>query len=173
MTSPDTPPPEPTALRASRRRLLLGATGALPSVLTLSSGAQAAILSHLSCIKPPAQMPERFTPTDDGWVRAQVQVGNYQGMQAYCITTPNSGCVDMANPSRAAQGSEWIVGGSPMTSSSLSQVNVSSGQHAYALVYVDQHGAMTMINPRENTNFVPVADSCWTSVIGGSVSKLG
>ena len=58
----------------SRRRMLLAATGALPSVLTLSSGAASAA-NYLACmLNQPNPMPQRFTPGEDNWVRAQVNV---------------------------------------------------------------------------------------------------
>jgi len=54
----------------ARRRLLLGATGALPSVLTLSSGAAIAAASTVQCVFKNQQTPERFTAVNDNWVRA-------------------------------------------------------------------------------------------------------
>ena len=157
----------------SRRRLLLGATSALPSVLTLSSGAQAAVLSNLRCIQDNSQAtPPRFTSSDDGWTRARVDVGQFQGQSAYCITTPGSACKDPIHPQVAAQGSEWVVGGGTVTAGPLSQVTLNNGQQAYALVYIDRHGAITTLDTHD-WEMHPVRDSCWASVAGTASSRLG
>src|SRR6266576_1111889 len=64
------------AKRATRRRLLLGAAAALPSVYTLKSGAQTAVASAIACTTRPAPLGlQRFTAADDTWVRKHVYKG--------------------------------------------------------------------------------------------------
>src|SRR5438270_10794678 len=78
----------------ARRRLILAAGAALPSVYTLSSGAQTALVSNLSCWAKTPTPPARFTPTDDDWYRAPVYTGDYDGTPAYCVSVPQSACLD-------------------------------------------------------------------------------
>src|SRR5437899_9197478 len=68
--------PRDDAKRATRRRLLLGAAAALPSVYTLKSGAQTAVASAIACTTRPAPLGlQRFTAADDMWVRKHVYKG--------------------------------------------------------------------------------------------------
>ena len=155
----------------ARRRLLLGATGALPTVFTLSSGAQAAVASNLRCLTPPAQQPTRFTPQDDNWVRAQVNVAAYENRPAYCITTPGNSCVDINN--QAAPGSRWVVDGNTMTAGLQNNLQVLN-ERSYGLVYVDRTGSVQTLDTHAGAaSLTPVTDSCWTSVLGGRTSSLG
>ena len=173
---PSAPPPVSTpAADASpsrtRRRLLLGATGALPSVLTLSSGAQAAVASNLRCLTPPPQMPTRFTPQDDNWVRAQVNVGAFENRPAYCISTPGNACVD--STMHAAPGSKWVVNGNTMTVGIQNSNFQVLNERSYGLVYIDSTGSIQTLDSQSSVNLQPVTDSCWTSLLGGRTSNLG
>jgi len=168
-TSPQTGAAQPSR---ARRKLLLGATGALPSVLTLSSGAQAAIASNLRCLTPPQQMPTRFLPQDDNWVRAQVHVGELHGRPAYCVAAQQDGCLDPMVPNHAAPGTPWIVDGQQMTAGMDTDLHVADDR-AYGLVYVDRGGSITALDSRAGIGLQPVTDSCWVSVLGGRTSRLG
>ncbi len=204
----------------ARRRLILAAGAALPSIYTLASGAQTAVASHLTCVARQQTMPggtpgavgdvpgrqpiipggtpgpvgdgvvRRFTETPDDWYRAPVNVGEYDGTPAYCVTMPQSACADfaadwsaVANPktpllgrgvSKARDGSIWIVQGNRVTSSSYVQItNVGSSPQHYGIVYVDQAGTVATLDPNRAFNLTPVHTSCWTSVLGARVSRLG
>jgi hypothetical protein len=161
-------PPGTQAPSRSRRRMLLAATGALPSVLTLSSGAASAA-NYLACmLNQPNPMPQRFTPGEDNWVRAQVNVAAYENRPAYCITTPSSSCVDGGN--NAIPGSTWVVDGNKMTAGIQNNLQVLN-QRAYGLVYVDRTGSIMTLD--KNSNVYPLQDSCWTSIMGGRTMNLG
>jgi hypothetical protein len=160
---------KPATPSAARRRLLLAATGTLPSVLTLSSGAQAAATSALRCLAN-NQPAARFTPTDDNWVRAQVPVASYNTRPAYCVTSPTNACVDGAQ--HAVPGTRWVVDGNTMTADPNTVMPVQS-QRSYGLVYVDQSGSIATLDPGSNGNLVAVTDSCWTSIVGGRTTNLG
>jgi hypothetical protein len=149
--------------------MLLAAGGALPSVLTLSSGAASAASSHLSCLlNQPNPAPTRFTPGEDNWVRAQVNVAAYENRPAYCITTPSSSCVDGTN--KAIPGSTWVVDGNKLTAGMQDNLQVLN-QRAYGLVYVDNSGSIMTLDKR--SNLYPLQDSCWTSMMGGRTMNLG
>jgi len=167
----ETTPPQTSAgqpIRA-RRRLLLGATGALPSVLTLSSGAQAAAASTLRCLAS-NEPAARFVPADDHWVRAQVPVATYNNRPAFCVTSPTNACVDYRQ--MAVPGTSWVVDGRTMTADAQTQMQAQP-QKWYGLVYVDQTGNVATLDPSGDGNLVAVTDSCWNSILGGRTSSLG
>src|SRR5947199_6723101 len=87
--------PRDDAKRATRRRLLLGAAAALPSVYTLKSGAQTAVTSAIACAAQPAPygLP-RFPPADYIWYRMPVYKGRLANDDAYCVMWTQSSCVD-------------------------------------------------------------------------------
>jgi hypothetical protein len=151
--------PQPSPLR---RRLLLGA-GALPSVLTLSSGAMAAVGS--TCVRPPARAPQQFTTHEDGWVRAIVREGDQGSMTAYCVSSRQSDCVDGFNADHAGDGSRWLVTGTGdrMTATDFSPVRLHN-RRAYGLVYVDSEGTIATLDPTSHPGLSPVTQSCWTSL---------
>jgi hypothetical protein len=158
---------------AGRRRLLRGAAGALPSVLTLASGAAVAAGSTLSCFgrTDSADLPERFSPTDDHWVRAQTRVAQYQNRHAYCITSPSNACVDGSN--QVIPGSTWSVDGANMTAGMGQNDLIPLSDRAYGLVYIDSRGSITTLNSTSSINLQPVTDSCWTSMLGNRTVNLG
>jgi hypothetical protein len=179
----------------ARRRLLLAAGAVLPSVYTLSSGAGTAAASNVVCLAKQGALPPRFTTEGDytgrtdGWVRAPVSVGEYDGTPADCVTTPQSGCSDSApGPSRpssnslapaeasyskAQDGSVWIVQGNRVISNSHVPItNVNPGRKHYGLVYVDETGTVSTLDPQGKPHLKPVTASCWAS-ISGHTSKLG
>jgi len=188
---------QPGSPSKARRRLILAAGAVLPSIYTLGSGAQTAIGSHLVCTKQgSAAAPIRFTQdndyarTSDGWLRAPVNFGEYDGTPANCVTTPQSSCVQFT-PSRPASsmpapsagpgpgtnaenGSVWIVQGNRMTSNANTPITrVSLAQKHYGLVYVDETGSVATLDPNGATGLHPTTNSCWTSILGGRISKLG
>jgi len=180
----------------ARRRLLLAAGAVLPSVYTLSSGAGTAAASNLVCLAKEGLPPPRFTTEGDytgrtdGWVRAPVSVGEYDGTPADCVTTPQSGCSDSApGPSRppsnslapaeasyskAQDGSVWIVQGNRVISSRHVPItNVNPGRKHYGLVYVDETGTVSTLDPQGKPYLKPVTASCWASISSGHTSRLG
>jgi len=180
-----------------RRRLILAAGAVLPSVYTLSSGAGTAAASNTVCRAKGGTPPARFTSEGDyvrmpdGWVRAPVDVGEFQGSPADCVSTPQSACADFSSATIARtgpnlssttegtvssqEGSVWIVRGQRMVSSSHVRIeNISPLQKQYGLVYVDQTGTVSTLDPDGGGGGLkPVTASCWASMTGGSKSKLG
>jgi hypothetical protein len=180
----------------ARRRLLMAAGAALPSIYTLSSGAATAAASSLVCLAKEGPPPIRFT-TDgdyahrpDGWVRAPVTTGEYDGTPADCITSPQSECSSsFPGPSRGApsaaapagapvanaqDGSVWVVQGNRVISSPHVQItNVNAGRPHYGLVYVDQTGTVVTLDPNGSSVLRPVTASCWASMVPGSRPYLG
>lgn len=180
----------------ARRRLILAAGAVLPSIYTLSSGAQTAAASNLVCLAKEGPPPVRFTQDDDyarfpdGWLRAPVNVGEYDRATADCVTTPQSSCVaftpahsENSTPwpakgpgtgTNAENGSVWIVQGNRMTSNNHTPItNVNLGRKHYGLVYVDQSGTVATLDPNGRLGLSPVTTSCWASIMGGRISKLG
>jgi hypothetical protein len=175
----------------ARRRFILAAGAALPSIYTLSSGAQIAVASNTVCtLKQQGMVPARFTttPTADNWLRAPVNVGEYDGTPADCVTSPQSACMDPASNWRgsnslspgppaatnAQRGSIWIVQGNRVVSSPFVPItNVDPSRKHYGLVYVDQAGTVSTLDPNGSLQLIPVTTSCWASVIVGRTSKLG
>ena|SRR5215471_18712222 len=161
---------------AVRRRLLLAAGAALPSVYTLTSGAQTAVASNLRCWgNPGATPPQRFTASDDSWYRSPVYTGQYKGNAAYCVTSPQSACIDSPmHPDHGADGSMWISSGNRITVGPGDNVtNVGPAPSKYGLVYVNNQGTVKTLDPNGNPNLQPLHDSCWTSMLGGRTSMLG
>jgi hypothetical protein len=167
----------------ARRRLLLGAAAALPSVYTLTSGAQTAAASVLHCTvaNPPSNL-QRFTQSDDNWFRNKVYVGRWGNDKAYCVTAYQSACVNPLHPDQAGQGSTWIVNNVRRTAGntdiyhigSAPDINrIASEPQAYGLVYVDAKGTIRTLDPNGNLSLQPVTGSCMASMIGGEKSLLG
>jgi hypothetical protein len=182
----------------TRRRLILAAGAALPSVFTLSSGAQTAGGSNVACLARQEAPPARFISQEDyvrwpdGWVRAPVAFGDYDGAPADCVTTPQNSCAaftpigsggasgatksgDPSPPGTdAADGSVWIVQGERVVSSRNVPIrNIKLGRKHYGLVYVDQSGTVSTLDPNGSFKLSAVKTSCWASITGGAVSKLG
>lgn len=156
----------------TRRRLIVGAASVLPTVYTLSSGAQTATASNARCLRDPPLEPERFAPTRDEWLRAPVYVGSYQGQAAYCITSPQELCVDVWNPNQAATGSQWIVDGSIVTAGPGTTIDLSKAGRQYGLIYVDREGTIAALDPSAAPDIQPSTASCWASVMGSWNAKL-
>ena len=181
----------------TRRRLILAAGAALPSVYTLSSGAQTAAASNLVCLaKQGGPLPVRFTSDDDyvrwpdGWLRSPVNFGDYDGAPADCVTSPQTSCSEFspggprsgslgaADPTgagtNATDGSVWIVQGQRVVSNPNVPIrNIRLGRKHYGLVYVDQSGTVATLDPNGAFNLSPVKTSCWASMMGGRISRLG
>jgi hypothetical protein len=159
----------------ARRRLLLGAV-AVPSVYTLTSGAQTAAASVLHCVATSgtATPASRFTTHADAWTRKQVYMGKYTSDTAYCVTWNQSSCVNALNPDKAADGSVWIHNNVRMVSGPNQTVaKVGSKPQAYGLVYVDTKGTITTLDPNGNPNLYAASGSCMASMLGGAKSLLG
>jgi hypothetical protein len=179
----------------ARRRLLLAAGAALPSILTLHSGAAAAATSSIVCFAREGTPPPRFVDdgdyarTKDGWLRAPVNFGEYDGTPANCVTSPQSSCIAYTPPqnpnklpippaggpvTNAENGSVWIVQGNRMTSNVHTPITrVSLGKKHYGLVYVDQTGTIATLDPNGAPSLHPATTSCFASIMGGRISKLG
>jgi len=155
-----------------RRRLLIAAGASLPSVYTLTSGAQTAAASSLRCwAAQPTTPPQRFTTADDAWRRYPVYKGKFHSDGAYCVTLPQSSCASGAD---GQTGSVWISNGTRIVNGPGSQItNVGSTQSNYGLVYVNQQGTIKVLDPNGDLSLRPVLASCWTSMVGTSMSKLG
>lgn len=159
-----------------RRRLLLGAAGVLPSVYTLTSGAQVSAAS-LRCLEAQEDAtPTRFTANNDQWLRTPVQMGQFEQRDTYCISTPQAQCTDGLNPGQAGDGSQWIVDGvdgNTVTAGPGAPIQVSSGQQSYGLVYVNKDGTITALDPGYSGDLYPTTNSCWASVSATQDTKLG
>jgi hypothetical protein len=176
---------------AARRRLILAAGAALPSVYTLTSGAQTAAASSLRClINGTETPPARFTPAEDNWVRAKVYVGKSDdGRAAYCVSAPQNACISTLDADKGADGSVWIVMdrgvwgvgpgvsqvyGSRVIAGPNTQItNVRRANPAYGTIFVDEQGTFMTLDPNGRQDLRPVAQSCFTSLIGGRTTKLG
>jgi hypothetical protein len=158
----------------TRRRLLLGAV-AVPSVYTLTSGAQTAAASVLSCAAnaaPPSA--SRFTTHADTWTRKQVYMGKLANDTAYCVTWNQSSCVNALSPDKASDGSVWIHNNARMVSGpNQTVVKLGSKPQAYGLVYVDAKGTITTLDPNGNPDLHAASGSCAASMFGGVKSLLG
>jgi hypothetical protein len=163
----------------ARRRLLLGAAAALPSVYTLTSGAQTAAASALNCLAtttPPNLYLSRFTTHSDAWTRKQVYMGKVANDNAYCVTWNQSSCVNALTPDKSADGSVWIHNnnGVRMVSGPRQTVaKIGLKPQAYGLVYVDAKGTITTLDPNGNPSLQPASASCMASMIGSAKSLLG
>jgi hypothetical protein len=174
--------------QAVRRRLLVGTVAVLPSVYTLSSGARTAVASNLRCwnraqshggrelVGTPGGDDEaaRFSMMNDEWLRKQVYTGMGGGHPAYCAMSNQAACIDPAQPSKAAQGSVWIINGERIVAGAGIEIDqVSASPQAYGLVFVDQQGTIATLDPERTADLRPVKEPCWTSMLGGRVSNLG
>lgn len=149
----------------SRRRLLLGAVAVLPSVYTLSSGAQTALTSANVL---------RFTTADDTWYRNKVYTGKMGSDKVDCVNSIQTSCYDALHPTKAASGSVWIHNGQRVVAGNGTTINnLSSTPSDYGLVYVDSKGTIRTLDPNGNTALHPVTDSAWTSIAVSSTSLLG
>lgn len=174
LMSPGVPAAAPNRLR---RRLLLAGAAVVPSVYTLTSGAQAAVASSLRCLQANEDTaPPRFVQTPDQWLRQPVQMGRFEQRSTYCVSTPQSECADGLNPGQAGEGSQWIVDGvegNMITAGPGAPIQVSNGSRSYGLVYVDREGTVTALDPGFSGDLYPTTVSCWASVAGTQDFKLG
>jgi hypothetical protein len=162
----------------NRRRLLLGAAGIVPSVYTLTSGAQVSAASAIVCLQASEDAnPTRFMPGNgDPWLREPVQMGRFEQRNTYCVSTPQADCMNGFNPGDAGQGSQWIVegvDGNVVTAGPGAPIQVSSGHHSYGLVYVDKDGTITTLDPGYTGDLYPTTKSCWASVLSAQGNRLG
>jgi hypothetical protein len=161
----------------ARRRLLLGAAAVLPSVYTLTSGAQTASISGFHCVAatPPANLP-RFTNSSDAWVRKQVYTGKLANNTADCVTWNQASCVNPLSPDKAADGSIWIGNGTRVVAGPGNNIaHLSSAPKPYGLVYVDAKGVIQpTLDPNGNPSLQPATTSCATSMgLSATKSLLG
>ena len=179
-------PLKSAAPNARRRRLLVGAVGALPSVYTLASGAQVAAHSAMACwAHEPQTPPVRFTRGSDDWVRSTVYSGDYAGYQAHCVTSPQRPCnTPPLHPDKideAGDGTVWIVNsGGPsgydyrVIAGPNNQVTkVGRTPPAQGLVYVDRDATFATLDPNGRPFLRPVTASCWASALAGRTTQLG
>jgi CRP-like cAMP-binding protein len=117
----------------------------------------------------------RFSMVDDGWLRKQVYTGQSGGQPAYCAMTSQAGCLDPTDPTKAAVGSTWIVHGERVVvgAGGVTIEHVGAAPQAYGLVYVNQEGTVTTLDPDRSLRLRPVRQPCWNSILGGRVSILG
>lgn len=173
-----------------RRRLILAAGAALPSIYTLSSGAQVAAASNMACwANQPATAPNRFTTAPDNWYRSEVYVGDHKLSPAYCVSDRQENCIgsgfdlnsdtkpgptSVPRADKGREGSVWIVDGTRTQAGPTMQItNVRGSYKNYGLVYVNKDGTVATLDPTVGSNLNPVAGTCWTSILGGRISKLG
>ena len=178
----NTPNPAKDALSSAapspaRRRLLLGAAAVLPSVYTLTSGAQTASISAFACVAaaPPANLP-RFTASSDAWVRKKVYAGKLANNTADCVTWNQASCVNPLSPDKAADGSIWISNGTRVVAGPGSNIaHLSSAPTPYGLVYVDAKGVIQpTLDPNGNPSLKPATTSCAASLgLSSAKSLLG
>jgi len=158
---------------AARRRLMLGAGAILPSVYTLSSGAQTAVASTLACFNTSGTAPTRFVDTQDKWFRSQVYDGTNSGRASHCVSTPQNVCTNGAGGAPA--GSVWVKNdGTRFVAGPGNQVNnVTSQPKSYGLVYVDRQGTINTLDPNGNTSLSYASIACYNSILGSRISTLG
>lgn len=169
-----TSPPGPAT---ARRRLMLGAVGVLPSVVTLQSGAQTAATSSLRCWAKDLSTdpPDRYTLVPDGWLRKKVYLGKYQGKPAICTMWEQAACVDDGKEHKGAEGSTWVTNSERVIVGRQGSgiEHISHSPEVLALVYVDHTGSKFALEPDEDNKLRPVRETCWTSMIGDKGTQLG
>jgi hypothetical protein len=176
-------PPEDTtalggaeALNRRRRRLIVGAVSVVPTAYTMTSGAAAAVASNLTCLAAHENAdPPRFVRTDDRWLRAPVQNGHFEQRSTFCINTPQDGCTDLLNPNQAGQGSQWVIDGvdnNTLIAGQSTPIQVGGGR-SYGLVYVNDDGTVTAMDPGYGGDMYPTTKTCWASVHASQDFKLG
>jgi len=177
-------PSSATGPQTARRRLMLGAAAVLPSVFTLSSGAQTAVASNTRCWGRDVRIDFRhssdaplLSTTHDEWLRKEVYYGVHDGQPAYCALEEQALCIEPTHPGKAAIGSVWIVDGERVTVGPQTSITqISSRPQGYALVYVDREGTIATLDRgtmKDMQPVMPVTQNCWTSILGGRVSPLG
>ena len=139
--------PAARAPNAARRRLMLGV--ALPSVLTLASGARIASATTLVRVVNP----------DDKWYRAQVKAGKQGNAMAYCIMDKQAGCTDPYKPTTSANQSVWYVQDQRKVVASGDIKEIGTYPNGYGLVYIDKKGTVATLDPQANLELSPVQDS--------------
>lgn len=168
-----------------RRRLIVGAMGALPSVYTLNSGAQTANTSARCLDAQPATAPAKFTTAPDVWLRQEVVTGsgnirNLGTETVYCVASPAGApqntdsyyysCVDpMSN--KAKTGTLWVFAdGTPVNSTDLTKIVpmsktafLATGNDKFGLVYVNNQGQPTTLAPGVGGT-APATASCLLSL---------
>jgi hypothetical protein len=151
--------------------MLLHAGALVPSVLTLSSGAAAAVASNLRCTAntSTSAAATKFSLTDDTWYRKQVYQGKNSGAYVYCIMNPQSGCIAGSN---AADGSTWIKADAvtKLVSGPGNQVT-NTGMGPYGLVYVSSDGKYITLDPT-TPGYQAVSDSCAASMGAATIKSL-
>jgi hypothetical protein len=181
----------PPVADRTRRRLVVGASSALPTVLTLHSGAAHALASNLQCFAKSPGGATAFSTVDDGWRRHVVATGTYRVTSvdhpAYCVYSPNitpTTPPDALNfACRSPTNATWAVGGSKWYVPSLGQeVTVGSGTAvrmgstvSYGLIYTDQTGSIQTLQPslRNLPTVQETSDSCWNSMMPSGTNVLG
>jgi hypothetical protein len=178
--APPDPAPQqgsPDAPNRNRRRLLVGAASVFPTAYTLSSGAAAAAASHLSCLQAHENAtPPRFVRSDDRWLRTQVQDGSFEHRGTHCINLPQADCADGMNPGQAGYGSQWVVDGvdgNRLIAGPGTPIQVNSGSHSYGLVYTNDDGTVTAMDPGYAGELYPTTKTCWASVQASQDFRLG
>jgi hypothetical protein len=181
--------PGVAATPVTRRRLILGTAAVLPSVYTLSSGAQMAVTSSQKCWNrvshngngrivaardgSDGEEVEQVTTSNDKYLRKQVYTGTSGGQPAYCAMMNQASCIDPDNPGKAAAGSVWVVDGQRVVAGVGATIdNVSLMPQGYGLVYVDPNGTVATLDPGVSQQLRPVTEPCWNSIIGGRRSSL-
>ena len=178
--------------QTARRRLMLGAAAVIPSIYTITSGAQTAVSSN-RCLPSGESYNLRsgrlpwdhplLTDKKDGWLRKSVYHGLYNGKHAYCALDNQGACVDgskITNLSngqgaQAASGSVWIVvdGTRVTVGPNVVIAPVSTSASGLALLFVDKNGTNTTLDPDALGQWYPVKESCWASILGNGKSMLG
>jgi hypothetical protein len=160
-----TPHPAP-----GRRRIVKGAVGALPVVLTLASGSQAAAASLLcSAHEPTIEPVPRFTSTHDNWVRQRVLWGTHGNDEFFCVSTQydqaSGVCVNTSgNPLNS---SHWVdeMGNNAFPNNGLQLANAQNPR--YGLVYITPSGNATSLDKSTLTDPRALSGSCWMSLPNG------
>ena len=156
------------------RRRLLRVGVLVPSVYTLAGGAATAAASTLACVNTNlASEPTLFAAVPDKWYRAQVYDGKVSGNAAHCVSTPQNSCLDGNGGGQT--GSVWVKDDGTRFVAGPGNVvnNVTSKPSSYGLVYVDQQGTISTLDPTGKTGVGYASLLCVNSIIGASISKLG
>ena len=155
----------------------MGAVSVAPTAYTLSSGAAAAVASNLRCLAAHENAePPRFVRNDDRWLRTPVQTGRFEQRGTYCVNMPQNGCADALDPNQAGQGSQWVVDGvdgNTLIAGPGTPIQVNNGARSYGLVYVNDDGSVTALDPGYAGDMYPTTKTCWASVHASQDFKLG
>jgi hypothetical protein len=150
-----------------RRKLIRGSLSA-PLVLTVASPAALARQSFEACLyRASQQSPENlpvFTPNKDGWVRMQLSFVKAKlevhgrDVEERFVIKKDGLYYKVTDPC-----------GLGYSTDQFKKNSIKADGKEWALVYVNESGAIVHVGPCAPQGAFPVTGSCWASFGGGAV----